>query len=107
MASANITVIPKKIGKLKKLANLSFANCAIKEIPDSVMLLPNLMYLFLRNNQIEVIPENINLPSLYSADLDNNLLKTVPEELIKQPKINSLNLILLFDYWQLLKKLWF
>ncbi len=51
LAGHNFTTIPKEIGNLKKLKELSFAQCKLTQLPEQIFELKNLKELILLNNQ--------------------------------------------------------
>ena len=87
---AAVQYLPEEIGSLVKLERLSVNFCSLKELPKSVWYLPNLKHLLLRDNAIESISEQINLPLLNTLEVINNQLKTLPLALIKQPSLTSI-----------------
>ncbi len=45
-----LKTIPKEIGELKKLKELSFAGCLLEDVPDEIFTLTNLKELILLDN---------------------------------------------------------
>jgi len=89
----NIEVIPSAIQDLPKLEELYLNNNLIKEVPNELFNLPNLKKLELSNNKIEVIPPTIkNLINLEEINLYNNKLKEVSNEIFNLPNLKILKL---------------
>ena len=87
-----IEEIPKEIGNLINLRNLSLGN-RIEKIPKEIGNLTNLRKLYLSNNQIKGIPKEIgNLISLQELHLDRNQIKEIPREIGKLVGLRQLYL---------------
>ncbi len=89
---AAIKKLPEGIGALKNLEQLSINNCLLRTLPDSVWQLPKLAYMSFFKNDIDRIPENIDLPLVGNILLDHNKLTSVPASLALQPKLRRVNL---------------
>jgi hypothetical protein len=84
MVNQNIKNIPECIGELKALKTLNLGFNKINEIPDSIVNLENLEYLYLKNHEgeqiIDHITENLfKLKQLKVLDLSGNIIKNLPE----------------------------
>lgn len=100
------TTIPKEIGNLKNLKNLTLYSLPLKEIPKEIGNLENLQLLFIhdtkgdnikggpfRTGGMHYIPKEIgNLKSLEHLELENNNLMEVPKEIGSLNKLTDLGL---------------
>lgn len=53
-------------------------------------LFTKLQYLFLDNNKIYLINDDVQLPNLQTCSLINNQLQTIPKKFFESPNLNSL-----------------
>ncbi|MES2574390.1 MAG: leucine-rich repeat domain-containing protein [Bacteroidota bacterium] len=100
------TVIPKEIGNLKNLKNLTLYSLPLKEIPKEIGNLESLQTLFIHDTKgdnikggpfttggMQYIPKEIgNLQSLEHLELENNNLMEVPKEIGSLNKLTDLGL---------------
>lgn len=100
------TTIPKEIGNLKNLKNLTLYSLPLKEIPKEIGNLVNLQLLFIDDTKgdntaigpfktggMHYIPKEIgNLKMLEHLELENNNLMEVPKEIGSLNKLNDLGL---------------
>lgn len=92
---SEVTYIPKEIGLLSKLRNLSIYNlCFLEELPKEIGQLTNLKYLYIRQSNLSSLPATIgNLVNLEKLDLsENENLTKLPEEIGNCIKLKSLKL---------------
>jgi len=76
-----IISIPSYIGDFSKLEELSLNDNKISELPKSISN-PNLSYLYLQNNQIVKIPDEIgNMKNLKVVNLSHNSITKIPTSL--------------------------
>ncbi|TLF43232.1 DUF1963 domain-containing protein [Maribacter aurantiacus] len=92
ISGAEIQALPQSLSQLKDLEQLSINNCKLNSVPQELFQLPKLKFLWLATNELNQIPQIIALPELRTLDLSNNLLKTLPEALAVQPKLETLKL---------------
>lgn len=69
--------LPHWLGNLKKLKSITLQNSSITEIPDAALQLPVLKKLYLRNNQLQSVPETLP-ETLETLILPHNQLITLP-----------------------------
>src|SRR5690606_11400365 len=65
-------------------------DCELNILPDGFWKMPRLEYVLLGKNKIESIPADIQMPWLEYLDIENNLLKTLPESLLQQPNLRTI-----------------
>lgn len=90
-----LQVLPVEITKLKTLKelNLSYNKLDTQTVFNTVAKLPRLKSLWLRNNQVSVLSDDINkLGQLQRLYLENNKLTTLPDDLSGLKKMMILNL---------------
>lgn len=87
---ATISSLPKSFANLIQLDRLSIIDCELGNLPDGIWKMPKLEYVLLGKNKIERIPDQIQMPSLVYLDIENNLLKTLPESLLQQPNLTTI-----------------
>jgi hypothetical protein len=86
--------IPDSIRNLRNLITLKFISNGIEEIPDWIDELKYLSYIYLSNNKIQNLPESItNLKYLTELDLSNNNIRELPNSF---KKLTSLKKLILF-----------
>lgn len=88
---AEVDVIPKEIGDLKKLRSLNIFGSKARAIPSEILELPDLEFCYLSNNQLAEIPSTLS-SSLKSLYLQNNQLKTLPVSILNLPNLKWLNI---------------
>src|SRR6202522_3141503 len=77
-----LQTVPKELGQLASLQELSLSNNQLQTIPKELGQLASLQELYLHNNQLQTIPKELGqLANLRTLDLDNNQLQTIPKEL--------------------------
>jgi Leucine-rich repeat (LRR) protein len=75
------------------LQQLNLSQCGFKDIPQSLLSLPNLVKLNLSNNQISRIPDNLTQwKSLQDLNLDNNQIAELPDSTGDMSSIKVLSL---------------
>jgi len=85
--------IPKSIGQLTNLKNLSLANNWLTVLPKSMQQLRNLKKIDLSGNYFTVLPEWIGkLNNLEELVLADNQLAKLPDSLLKLNSLRMLNL---------------
>lgn len=85
--------IPVEIALLKNLQELYISNNQIKKLCDNICQLKNLKILDLSNNHIKFLPHDIgNLVNLRKCYINNNKLKVLPKSVHKWKKIHVLEL---------------
>src|SRR5690606_23825983 len=87
---AAINTLPKSFANLMQLDRLSIVDCELSHLPDEIWKMPRLEYVLLGKNKIEHIPDDIQMPWLEYLDIENNLLKTLPESLLVQPNLRTI-----------------
>ena len=87
---AAINTLPKSFANLMQLDRLSIVDCELSHLPDEIWKMPRLEYVLLGKNKIEHIPDDIQMPWLEYLDIENNLLKTLPESLLQQPNLRTI-----------------
>lgn len=91
--TGRIENLPKEIGNLKNLEQLSLSGNCLKIIPKEIGNLKNLQYLDLSYNKIEEIPKEIaNLENLKLLDLQKNLLSQKSKKFLEELKQKKVNL---------------
>lgn len=88
---SEVTAIPKEIGELTSLENLSICGSQITTIPPEILQLPKLKHCLLIGNALKTIPGTIS-SSITSLDLRNNQLITVPEAFGHASGLTDLNI---------------
>ena len=88
--NASIKQLPASFAELELLENVNLSMCELQELPDSVWKLSKLKFLFLPNNRLTNIPEDIQLPALTVLDVEKNRLTTLPSVLTRQPRLDRL-----------------
>ncbi len=90
--SACLKFVPKRIGALNRLKLFSLGNM-VEEIPDSIIELKRLEYLYLGNNLLTQIPVNVFLlRNLKTLHLQKNRIKKITESIGKLENLELLNL---------------
>lgn len=92
LSGRQLDSLPECVGDLHQLETLNLGGCGLSQLPDKIWRLPRLQYLFLDGNRLALIPESIDLPGLYSLDVQKSLLRTIPASLAAQPKLRTLKL---------------
>lgn len=90
--SIRMPSLPVSLGSLTDLERLTVAVCALQETGEAIWRLPQLCSLSLDRNQLEAVPERVDLPSLRWLDLRSNGLRTLPASLVRQPALERLQL---------------
>lgn len=76
-----------------RVIGLSLPNCNLADIPEKIMDLTSLHYLFLNSNKIKSLPNSIkNLKSLLELSLNKNNLETLPESTCELNSLKSIDL---------------
>lgn len=112
---SRLRTIPKEIGKLRKLANLSIAGNRVKSL-SPLMKVTSLKQLYVQHNSISSLPSSVKawahlkildmshnsvsniqalckLEALEWLDVSHNPIKVVPEELADLPRLAVLQLL--------------
>ena len=84
--------LPESVGELQRLETLQLPGAGLDALPSGVWKLAHLNYLFLDGNALMELPAEVDLPELYSIDLENNRLATIPETFARQPKLRRIKL---------------
>lgn len=92
LSGRQLDSLPECVGDLHQLETLNLSDCGLSQLPDEIWRLPRLQYLFLSENRLATVPENVELPALYSLDVQDSLLRTIPASLAAQPKLRTLKL---------------
>lgn len=87
-----VDTLPESLGNLQDLESLYVHACTLTSVPGSVLRLPKLKSLTLDRTEIKELPGPTHLPELMTLRLEGNLLKTLPESLVDQPKLKTLYL---------------
>ncbi|XP_041050411.1 volume-regulated anion channel subunit LRRC8D-like [Carcharodon carcharias] len=88
-----IKTIPSTINSIKKLEYLYLSNNQIEVLPKALFTIDKLHYLDIHSNNISVIPIDVgNLKNLYYLDLGYNKIETLPDQLFKCIKLMTLKL---------------
>jgi 5-methylcytosine-specific restriction protein B len=88
-----LDIIPKSIGNLKNLTDLTIQYSPFTKLPESIGNLVNLKRLNLFDNNLTELPESIgNLVNLEFLDLDSNELKELPKSIGNLVNLKELNL---------------
>eukprot|EP01080_Neovahlkampfia_damariscottae_P006236 gene6236-10242_t len=84
--------IPSSIQNCIQLSSIDVTINSIKQIPKELYNLKNLSFLRLKHNQIEQIDENLisNLQNLSYINLDNNAVLSLPDQIMKIPKLKTI-----------------
>jgi Leucine-rich repeat (LRR) protein len=73
-----LQTVPKELGQLASLQELSLSNNQLQTIPKELGQLASLQELYLHNNQLQTIPKELGqLASLRYFQLDNNLKNVI------------------------------
>ncbi len=73
---------PENAPLLAEITQLDFSGSDLKAIPPEILNLPQLGCLFLNNNQITFIPEEIENSQLEVLHLENNQITSIPETIV-------------------------
>ncbi|WP_299459330.1 leucine-rich repeat domain-containing protein [uncultured Microscilla sp.] len=88
-----ISVIPKNIGKLKKLEGLFLGRNQIKEVPPQINELKSLKSLDLTKNKISSLPEEIGeLGLLENFAISDNYIENLPKSFSKLQNLQYLSM---------------
>ena len=89
----NLTSLPREIGNLEKLKDLYLYSNKLNHLPREIGNLKNLETLSLDNNSLSSLPKNIsNLTNLTILRLNNNRLNFLPKNILKLKKLIQLYL---------------
>lgn len=88
----SLKTLPESAAKLRNLVSLAVSHCCLETLPEGVWHLPKLERLYLSNNQLTALPKTLDLPSLRSVNLRDNLFKTLPESLAEQTQLKDMEL---------------
>ena len=88
-----LTHLPREIGQLAHLTNLSVDNNALSTLPPEIGQLVHLTTLYLENNQLSTLPLEIgHLAKLKDLYLSNNQLSAIPPEIGQLANLRVLSL---------------
>ncbi|KAJ3339733.1 hypothetical protein HDU93_007849 [Gonapodya sp. JEL0774] len=91
--TCSLVALPDDIGFLSKLSVLDVRNNQLSShsIPQSIYNLRQLSRLYLSNNQIEVLPDELcQLPFLVELDVSNNFLYNLPDDIGQLARLEKL-----------------
>lgn len=87
-----VTSLPKGLGNLKSLRDLSIAKLQLESLPEFIGQLIKLQSLDVSGNRLTALPEFIGqLSELQILDVSDNALNALPESLGKLTKLQNLN----------------
>ncbi len=82
----------QQIARIKSLKLLDLSLNQLPMLPDEIQYLNNLQFLYLKNNELNKLPNLSGLISLKVLDLSENLFRNFPDAVCDLPVLQELNL---------------